>query len=63
MRLNHLNVEFSSKVPFSLVKLEEPHNWSEALAIEALAIWTLLIVVPLVLTIEGVDEGTAAKAE
>ena len=49
-------------MPFSLVKLAKPNNWSAALAIEALAIWTLLIVVPLALAIEGVAVGADAKA-
>ena len=78
MRLYHLNVEFSSRlallaeqsegklrtqVSMSLEKFMLVNRLSVALAIEALAIWTLFIVVALVFTITGVDEGTPARAE
>ena len=54
---------FSSRLALSVLKLMLVKSWSLALAMEALAMGTPSTVVPLVLTIAGVAEGTAAKAE
>ena len=51
----------SEELAFSLLKFMFVKRLSVTLAMEALAIWTLLIVVPLVFTMAGVEEGTAAK--
>ena len=61
--MSHLNVLFSSRLALSVLKLMLVKSWSLALAMEALAMGTPSTVVPLVLTIAGVAEGTAAKAE
>ena len=61
--LNHLNVEFSSRLALSVLKLMLVKRLSVALAMLAFAIGVSFMVVPLVLTMTGVDKGTAAKAE
>ena len=54
---------FSSRLALSVLKFMLVKRLSVALAIEALAIWVPLTVVPLVLTMAGVAEGTAAMPE
>lgn len=63
VRLNHLNVLFSSIEAFSLEKFTLLKRLSVALAMLAFAMKAPLTVVPLLLTIAGAAEGKAAKAE